>query len=61
VKTRAEIVEHPNGTFDFRIIADENGDILAFSHQGYARRADAMNTLSRVTNIGTVPITFTKE
>lgn len=57
-----EIVEWANGTYDFRITATENGNLLCSSHQGYENETDCAHIARRVT---TAPvdgaITFTQE
>lgn len=45
-----DILTRADGRYDFRIIAAENGKILAASHQGYENRADAIDTGKRVLN-----------
>lgn len=46
--TRAEVFDRTDGRYDFRIVADENGDILCSSSQGYENAADALHTAKRV-------------
>lgn len=47
-----DILTRADGKFDFRIIAAENGKILASSSQGYEDRAEAIDTGKRVLNAG---------
>lgn len=56
-----QVVAWPNGKFDFRIIATENGNILCASHQGYENEDECIATARRVTTNKTEPrLTFTQ-
>lgn len=59
---RIEIMEWPNGKYDFRIIAAENGNILCASHQGY-EDSDFCQAMAKRATTSPVDsrITFTKE
>lgn len=45
-----DIFTRADGKFDFRIIAGEDGDLLASSDQGYENRAEAIDIGKRVLN-----------
>lgn len=47
-----DILTRADGKYDFRIIAEENGQILAASHQGYENRHECIETGRRVLNAG---------
>jgi uncharacterized protein YegP (UPF0339 family) len=47
-----DILTRADGRYDFRIIAAENGQILAASHQGYENRHECIETGRRVLNPG---------
>lgn len=46
------IFTRADGRYDFRILAGENGNTLAASHQGYENRAEAIEIGKRVLNAG---------
>lgn len=56
-----EIVEWPDGTFDFRVRAHENHNILAASHQGYENQEDCETAANRTTTGTVAATTFSKE
>jgi uncharacterized protein YegP (UPF0339 family) len=45
-----DVYTRADGKYDFRIIAAENGKILAQSTQGYENRSDAVDSGKRVLN-----------
>lgn len=59
---RLNVYERSDGRFDFRIIAAENGKILAQSTQGFENRADAIESGRRVLNtagwVATDPVIY---
>lgn len=55
-----DIVEWPNGKFDFRIIASENGNILCSSHQGYEDQDVCEAMAYRVSHAPVGKTTFSK-
>jgi uncharacterized protein YegP (UPF0339 family) len=58
---RIEIVDNLDGTYDFKILAAENNNILAFSRQGYTHVTEAIDMAHRVTTAAVEPaLTFTE-